>query len=135
MPLTFRPATMKDEGRLLVWRNDPRTCEMSRNMEPVKYDNHHAWLTRSLESDSRALFICERDGQPIGTIRVDYGDGLPELSWTLAGPLRGQGLGKRMVADFIIAQNAGNYRCEVKIENTPSLVIAKSLGLELTVLD
>lgn len=132
--LTFRAAVRQDEGLLLTWRNDPLTCEMSRNTDPVSFYDHRIWLERSLDDPSRQLFICELDGKPVGTMRVDWGNDWPELSWTVSPSLRGKGLGKRMVAEFI-RQNPPNYRCEVRVQNTPSLVIAKSLGLQTVILD
>ena len=60
--VSLRVATADDSARLLAWRNDAETRAQSLRPDEVSASDHEAWLSRSLASDERALFVAERDG-------------------------------------------------------------------------
>src|ERR1044071_700613 len=93
----FRSALPADAERLFRWRNDPATRAASVEGGAVAWDDHVAWLTRSLASRDRRLLVAEVDGEPIGTVRFDRQGAEWVMSWTVAPERRGQGLGGRMV--------------------------------------
>ena len=83
---------------LLEWRNDATTREMSLNTEAVSEEDHRRWLRASLANPDRRLFVCEVDGEPVGTTRLDRREGGWEISITTAPRHRGAGHGRTMLA-------------------------------------
>ena len=65
--ITVRRATLDDAAYLLAWRNDPGTRAMCPDDTPVAWDDHIAWLTRTLASSDRRLLILEASGRPAAT--------------------------------------------------------------------
>lgn len=127
--ITLRPATMKDADMLLEWRNEHETRKASHNTANVLRDEHILWLTRTLSNPDQRLCIAEENGNPVGTVRADYSDGVWELSWTVSVRARGRGVAKRMVT-MLANQISEPIRAEVKTGNIPSAIIAEHAGME-----
>ena len=126
--ITLRPATIEDADILLKWRNDPETRKASHNMAKVQSSDHVSWLSRTLKNPDRRLYVAEENGDPVGTVRADYADGVWELSWTVSPRARGRGVAKRMVA--ILANEISEpIRAEVKTGNISSARIAEHAGM------
>lgn len=105
--LTVRPATLDDAQTLLDWRNDSLARQMSRDTEEIPLETHVAWLSKVLARDDIKLHVVEEDGEPVATIRFDYGDET-EFSWSVDPSRRGTGLALevakticRMERDFV----------------------------------
>ena len=127
--IKLRSATIRDADLLLEWRNDAETRKASHNMDEVQRDQHISWLSRTLDNRDRGLFVAEKNGVPVGTVRSDLSDGVWELSWTTAPSARGRGLAKRMV--FLLAQQIPEpIRAEVKAGNIASARVAEHAGME-----
>ena len=128
--ITLRPASMEDAETLLEWRNDPDTRKASHSTEEIDKAEHFSWFSRTLSNTSRKLYIAEKNGDAIGTVRADESNGVWELSWTIAPNLRGRGLAKTMVS--LLAESIKDPVCaEVKVENTASAKIAEYAGMTL----
>jgi UDP-2,4-diacetamido-2,4,6-trideoxy-beta-L-altropyranose hydrolase len=125
----FRPATPDDAPLLRAWRNDPETRRWSFTSNEVRSDEHAAWLRKVLADPNRRLLIAfARDGQPVGTVRVDALDAPAcELSWTVAPEARGRGLGKEMVRAAAHGLG-GELVARIKNGNTASERIAAFAG-------
>ena len=131
MVLELRPATWEDRELLLSWRNDPETRQNSLNSDPVQPGEHERWLRRSLElHPERQLWIAELEAVPVGTARLDRGPQGWELSWTVAPPARGRGVGKALVAQALRLVT-GQVNAVIKAGNQASLAIARHCGLIL----
>jgi len=78
--LILRPATLQDADMLLGWRNDSETRKASKNSTRVVKKEHLAWLSKTLGNTNRRLLISEKNGEPIGSVRADFYEGLWELS-------------------------------------------------------
>lgn len=128
--LSVRAATHEDAELLLRWRNDPETRRASRCTSAVSPAEHFTWLSQTLRSPDRKLFIAEEAGVPVGTVRAHLSEGAWELSWTTAPAFRGRGLAKQMVA-LVAARIPGPIRAEVKTGNRASVRIAEHLGMTL----
>lgn len=126
--LTVRPATMADARILFDWRNDPGTRAMSRNSDPVEWEPHRVWLERTLAGTARRLLIVERDGEPIATVRFDYGEET-ELNITIAPEHRCRGISLK-VAKLALAQES---ECVgyIKAENTSCQRLMRAAGMTL----
>lgn len=125
--MKLRPATIDDASLLLEWRNDPLTREASVNTDPVGWDGHVEWFRSSLTNPNRKLLVVEVNEEPVGTVRIDYGDET-EISWTVAPSARGRSLGKQMVQ---AALPDGPVIAHIKRENIASQRIAQAAGFKL----
>lgn len=72
--------------------------------------------------------IAEEDGIPVGTVRIDYADGIYELSWTVAPEMRGRGIGKKMVS-LVVQQIESPIRAKIYAGNEASVKIAEYCGM------
>jgi len=132
--ISFRLATLNEAKKLFEWRNDESTRMASHNSNKLELDEHMKWLENTINNKDRELFIVEKNGLPIGTIRADYDGSIYELSWTVAPVSRGTGVGKIMVKEFIKVFNKP-IRAEVKFENKASQKIAEYSGMNLIKID
>jgi len=128
--LQLRPACLDDADLLLAWRNDATTRQASHDTSPVSHDVHVAWLRKTLSDPHRQLYVAERDGRPVGTVRVDAQGAGHLLSWTVAPKARGSGLGSAMVAK-LASSLPGPIWAEIKVGNTASIRIAQAAGMAL----
>jgi len=129
--LILRRATMDDAKILLDWRNDVETRAFSLHHNAITWNEHVAWLSRSLKNLNRILCIAEISGNPIGTVRADRNqDSSFEISYTIAPLSRGKGMGKKMVLQFADEVLAGcRITAKIKRGNISSENIARALGL------
>lgn len=134
--LRVRPVTMEDSGRLLEWRNDERTREVSRDPELVAQHDHVRWLERSLTRTDRVLLIAEVEaGRPVGTIRWDRIEpGRWEVSITVAPEARGRrlaapvlGAGERYLGEVAVDTLTG-WVATVHQDNAASMRLFASSG-------
>lgn len=129
--LQLRLARLDDADLLLAWRNDAATRQASHDTSPVIEAAHVQWLTKTLSSPHRQLYMAERAGVPVGTVRVDAPDadgGGHLLSWTVSPTARGSGVGAAMVA-HVAGSLPGPIRAEIKVGNTASIRIAQAAGM------
>lgn len=90
--LTVEPAGPGDEQDLLELSNEPSVRAMSFSSRPIQPDEHHAWLSRTLD-DGAILLLVARDGQRlVGQVRFDAEDDRATISISLAPAYRGLGL-------------------------------------------
>lgn len=132
-PLTVREATEADAELLLRWRNDPATRQWSRSADEVAWDDHVDWLRRVLSSADRLLFVAERNGAPVGTVRFDRETATSwEVSITVAPECRGQGLSSRLLAAAEVAlwqrRTGTAVIARVHEHNTPSTALFRAAG-------
>ncbi|ABF71277.1 pXl [Rhizobium phage 16-3] len=120
--MNFRKATINDAKMLFDWRNDPDTRAMSRDTSELVWDNHVAWLSRRLEREDHGLYIAERGGEPVGTVRLDH----DEISYTVSPSHRRQGVGEAMLS--AARQEFGQKVAEVKRDNIASVKVAERAG-------
>lgn len=128
MRLEFRRATAADGFLLFDWRNDPQTRAASINGAVIQLNEHLDWLYRSLRRLDRQIFIVERSGLPVGTVRADCVSEGVELSWTVAPECRGEGVGAAMVRHFADSFSSVLV-AQVKDTNLASQKIAQAAGL------
>lgn len=124
--IALRLATTQDSHRLHAWRNDPQVRLASRNTAEIPRADHEQWLANLLADVGRSLLIGERDGEPVGVVRLDTVDASSaELSiYLVPGPqARGQGLPLLLAAQDWLRQHQPAVSwlyAEVLNDNLPS---------------
>jgi len=123
----FRTAQESDCEMLFAWRNDDLSRQMSVSTEIIDLDTHREWFQNTLSRADREIWIAYREkDKPFGTVRIDFTDDVSELSWTIAPDCRGQGLGKKMLGQFL-SDFPGEYVARVKQSNGPSINLVREL--------
>lgn len=124
------PATFEHAGLMHAWRDHPATRGVSRNAEPIAWNDHIAWLERMLADPSHALMVGIVGDTPVGVIRFDRLDAASaEVSLYLDPALHGLGLGRAMLLAGERAAAAGiDVHAEVLEGNDGSAALFDSAG-------
>jgi spore coat polysaccharide biosynthesis predicted glycosyltransferase SpsG len=93
----LRRATSADAAALYAWRTHPRVRAVSRNTAEFAYDEHLRWMDKVLNDPQRHLLIGERDGEPVGVLRLDVAGDEAEVSIYLAPNRIGRGDGAALL--------------------------------------
>jgi RimJ/RimL family protein N-acetyltransferase len=132
----IRAATIEDCGLLWIWANDPIVRLNSFNHEYIKWDDHIAWFKRKLASPNCQLWIVVEDSEPMAVVRFDIavadniisGDGLAEISVTVAANWRGQGRGAAVIKLASAMSRLPHIVASIKAENIASLKAFSGAG-------
>lgn len=90
--VAVRPASGDDAARLFSWRNDPRVRRRSFDPAPLVWDDHRAWIERTLADPARVLLVGTAAGEPAGCVRFDLTGEAARVSLYLDPERLGQGL-------------------------------------------
>lgn len=135
MSVDMRLATQADCDDLHEWRNHPSVRSVSRDSDEIPLADHRQWFERVLQDANRKVLIGERDGSPVGVVRLDREGDEVEVSIYLV-PLRaGRGEGGALL---LSAENwlrstwpeVRQIRAEVLDGNAASLRLFERCGYE-----
>lgn len=145
--LTVRRADAGDRDRLLEWRNEPMTVANSETRDAVSGEAHDRWFGSYLAGTPpmrKLIFIGEKEGRPVGSIRFDCADDAPgaaTISIVIDPLRRGEGIGALLLDEGMRAfeQSAsarvvlwnGTYLARVREENAASRRIFERCGFQL----
>ena len=129
---TVRPATDADAALLLSWRNDTETRRWSRTPDPVAVADHQSWLSRTLASPDRRLFVAEHEDRPVGTVRFDRAGEAWEVNITVAPSARGRRLAAPMLLAAERALGPAVIHANVHHANAASLAVFRRAGYRMT---
>lgn len=138
--LRIREARISDASNLFDWRNAEDIREVSRDGQPLVWDNHLSWLGSVISAPDRTLLIAVLGWTLAGTARFDQIDGKTEeweISLTLSSSKRGQGLGHELLGQaerWLRAKHRGvlHVIAHVKPDNRPSSVLFAKNGYRIT---
>lgn len=128
--VSFRRAQTSDSKKLFDWRNDPVTRANSISTDPVSWPRHEEWFAKSLVDSKREIWLAIFNNQDVGMIRLDRGQDVTELSWSVAPEHRGRGLGSQILATFV-SEHPAAYVAKVKKQNLASLKMAEKAGFKI----
>lgn len=126
----FRKAVASDMKMFFDWRNDPVTRKNSISPELIDWDQHSGWFISSLGNPKRVILVYEIGNVAVGSVRLDVFPQYVELSWQLAPEKRGQGVGKKMLCEFVSEFQTRPLQAKIKSENQASLMIATAAGFK-----
>lgn len=122
--ISVRRATIDDARLLHEWRNDAVTRAASRSFGEIAWDDHVAWLEKVLRDSARQLYVAEREGEPVGTVRWDHLGGRDwEVSITVAPAARGRGFAVPLLQageNALCVDGSARLIATVHVDNRPS---------------
>ena len=131
MKLNFIPAVPEDAQILFDWRNDPLTRAQSHQTEVLVWSDHLKWFEKSLQMPTRHIFFAVDRQDPglekLATIRSDDLGEVKLLSWSVNPAMRGRGVGRALLSQFIESL-PGAYRAEIRKDNIASIKMARAAG-------
>ena len=98
--LTIRLAKTDDTLTYFKWANNKDVRKNSINTAPILLDNHKKWFACKLKSKDSKLYIIEKNGVPLGQVRLDREKNNAEIDYSISQKFRGKGFGE------IILKNA-----------------------------
>ena len=118
--ITVRLAKIGDAKNLFDWRNDPNIRAASERTKPLIWEDHISWLTHTLQSTTKHIFIGEYDGLPIGVVRFNVEHDHAVVSLAIATTARGKGFGKSLLALGIAQIGSMPIRARIRSDNVAS---------------
>ena len=135
-----RLAKKEDEKLLLDWANDPVVRSNGFNTEHISEESHRNWLySRLNDKENCKFFIFEnKNGLPIGQVRLDKKFGKWYINFSLADFARGKKLGT-ILLETILKKFKGQknieFIAEVKQGNIASSRVFEKIGFIKTYAD
>lgn len=95
--IEMRMANADDSAKLFEWRNHPSIRSVSRNTEPITWENHQKWFDSVISSKDRLLLIGQKDETAVGVMRFDKQEGDVEVSIYLVPDASHSGQGRNLL--------------------------------------
>jgi UDP-2,4-diacetamido-2,4,6-trideoxy-beta-L-altropyranose hydrolase len=95
--IEMRMANADDSAKLFEWRNHPSIRSVSRNTEPVTWEEHQKWFDTVMSSKDRVLLIGQSDKAPVGVVRFDKQEEDAEISIYLVPDANHSGQGRNLL--------------------------------------
>ena len=89
----LREVKPEDKDILYHWANDSQTRQNSFSSREITYEEHERWFQKTLNSKKRIQMIMEKNGVPVGQIRIDIDGKVGEIGYAIAPEYRGRGYG------------------------------------------
>lgn len=116
----LRPAVAADAKLLFEWVNRPDSLAGKlETAEPISWKRHQAWFAKRLAADGCAIWIAERDGNPVGQARAERRDGRLHVDIYVTVPARRGGAGSAML-------NGLTNACAARWPGTPLVARVRS---------
>ena len=105
--IDIRKAVNEDALNLFQWRNHSDIRSVSRNPEPIAWENHRKWFETVMFSQDKVLLIGESKGLPVGVVRFDQQQDGAEVSIYLVPDAihSGQGHNLLLAAEYWLKRN------------------------------
>lgn len=133
--VALRPAIAEDAEAVFTWRNDEEVRALSRDSEPVEWDDHLSWFSNCLVgANSESVWIIEYENISIGSGRITKyeEDDRAEISIVLSEEYRGNGYGSEALKQLVhIVRGMGRLPVAwVRPSNARSLAAFKRAGFD-----
>jgi len=111
--IVIRNSNEEDSSKLFEWRNHPSIRSVSRNADPISWENHQKWFSAALSSRDKILLIGQVDEVPVGVVRFDKQDACAEVSIYLVPNAShfGQGRNLLLSAEQWLIANRPDINC------------------------
>jgi UDP-4-amino-4,6-dideoxy-N-acetyl-beta-L-altrosamine N-acetyltransferase len=134
--LRRRPLTLADSDLLFDWRNRPHVADFQFTDHVITRPEHDAWLPRALADPTRAYWIVETDGRPIGLCNlaaIDLKNRECDWAFYIGEPdLIGRGIGswieREISREVFETRGLNKLCCEVFANNGPANALHRKFG-------
>jgi UDP-2,4-diacetamido-2,4,6-trideoxy-beta-L-altropyranose hydrolase len=111
--IEMRMANADDSAKLFEWRNHSSIRSVSRNTEPITWEEHQKWFASVMDSKHRVLLIGQRDSAPVGVVRFDKKEEDAEVSIYLVPDANHSGQGRNLLlsAEQWIKEKRPDIKC------------------------
>ncbi len=128
----LREADINDADILYQWRNDTAVRNNSFNSNVIQYEEHQAWLGRTLQDPSECLYVLMDLDVPVGQVRLSCQGTAARISYSIGNEYCGQGYGSiilQLAENEMLRINPQGYLlAQVKKNNIASQRIFEKLG-------
>lgn len=131
MGVSIQKATQDDLMDIFDWRNDPVTCQMSLNSNPIKLDAHREWFKKAISSKNIKMYMAFQSDAKVGVCRFDMDSNIAEISINLNPSFRNKGLSFEVLKcsiDAFFEEVEVNLIAKIKEENVRSVDLFKRCG-------
>ena len=126
-----RPATIEDARLLFSWVNAVDSLLQKKlTIAPVAWDDHQAWVENKISDPECLLEVIEREGLPIGQVRLEPKECGHHVDVYVQPSERGEGIAETALRDAIGRLNSRPVIAEVKLENKASIHLFLTLGFQ-----
>lgn len=136
--MILREARAADREKLLRWRNDPTSAEMSATTCEISIEDHARWFRQRLDFGDIWIGVLngsEDVGVVSGRLLVHSDPETPSISITVAPEWRGQGLSVPLITlgTYRIMKQfkVKSVRADIRVANVPSLRAFLKAGYKL----
>jgi UDP-2,4-diacetamido-2,4,6-trideoxy-beta-L-altropyranose hydrolase len=95
--IEMRMVNANDSTELFEWRNHTSIRSVSRNTEPITWEDHQGWFADVMGSKNRVLLIGQSGDVPIGVVRFDKQEDVAEVSIYLVPDANHSGQGRNLL--------------------------------------
>jgi len=133
MTITLRDATRADARLLFEWVNSPDSLLTKGSTHaPIPWQTHTIWLAARLDDPDCTLKIIERDGTPVGQLRLQPRDDALEVDIYVMPANHGQGIAASALRHAFAQTPEQNFSARVGHGNTASQALFRGLGFSET---
>jgi UDP-2,4-diacetamido-2,4,6-trideoxy-beta-L-altropyranose hydrolase len=129
--LLLRRATAEDATTIFEWQISPGTRDYARDPTPPTLAEHLDWFSTKLASPDTQCWVALRSERACGFVRLDRSGDEWEVSIVTAPQMRGQGLGKAMLAALKSVSSGERLVAEVLPGNEASHALFRAAGFRL----
>lgn len=136
MTEAFKLIDATEDHCRFLWElaNEPEVRSASFHSETIPWETHVQWFNSRLQSKNCCIYVAYSSrGEPIGQVRFEEGTCV-QLSVSLTGSVRGQGLGPRLIREAVHRYHGSH--CDktvwafVRPENTSSIKAFTRAGFQ-----
>lgn len=130
--VSLRAATIADSHAVWEWRHASNAAHFYHD-GATPLPDHNAWFAQALRDPTRTLLIAERDGVPLGHLRLDRSENGEEaitVSIVMAPPSRGQGMARAVLEAGLAYADAPRAYARVHAANYASIRLFEGTGFQ-----
>jgi len=133
--LPLAPAGPEDSRDVWLLASQPSVRANALRPGPIPWADHERWFARHMAAPDSIFLLCRLGGVLAGQIRFERQDGAALVSFSVARPFRGRGLGRRLLTATWreACRNLGLERARglVLAGNAPSAACFRHAGFRL----
>ena len=135
--LKIRKANENDLITYFNWVNEKEVRENSFTTEKVSLDNHKKWFLSKIIKENSALYIFEKNANPIGQVRFDIENNVALIDYSIDKNYRGKGYGKKILIkaiDYLFRdyEKVKSIQGKVKLSNFASARVFQNLNFQIS---